>query len=253
MNHGQQVVLYARVSTDEQAKSGYSIADQMRQLDAHVATTGLTVVERIADEGYSGASPERPGLERILELAEASQIDTVIGVRRDRFFRSRLYRLLMDRDLEEFGVRLQALVSPAVLSGLTGYPYGVWYYNRRETVKTRKGRKVRKKPKNEWVAVPVPDAGVPRATVLSARKAIEGNEKFVSAGRREWQLSRGIIRCGECGCALVALTSHYDYTKKSGEKVKYLRPYYRCATYRRLGREGCAMHRNLHEEADALR
>jgi hypothetical protein len=44
----------------------------------------------------------------------------------------------------------------------------------------------------------------------------------------------------------VALTSHYDYTMKDGTAVKYLRPYYRCATYRRLGREGCSVHRNLH-------
>ena len=76
-----------------------------------------------------------------------------------------------------------------------------------------------------------------------------GSEEMVLAdGRMSQRVAaiRGIARCGECGCALIALTSHYNYTKKDGEKVKHLRPYYRCATYRRLGREGCSMHRTLH-------
>ena len=368
-----RVIHYVRVSTDEQGRTGYSVREQLHTLKAYSEAQGDDVVEEIADEGYSGASPERPGLFRVMELAESGEVDIVRAVKRDRFFRSRLYRLLTERDLEEFGVKMEALndtghrigdgvtddfaewereeitrrtlsgklqkaregkiiagrlpvygfgytpdrnyyevdeakmvavrrifsliasgvsvtgtarqmdeegfpppqgtrwqrptireiifddsylphsheemaalVSPDVLACLDDRPHGVWYYNRREVVKTRKGKKVRKKPKSEWVAVPVPDAGVPRETVESARRAIENNEKFTSAGRREWELSRGIIRCGECGCALVALTSHYDYTKKDGTKVKYLRPYYRCATYRRLGREGCPMHRNLH-------
>ena len=74
---------------------------------------------------------------------------------------------------------------------------------------------------------------MPRRTLEVARKAIENNEKHTSAGSREWELSCGVIRCGECGCALVALTTIDDYTKKDGTTVKYLRPYYRCATYRR--------------------
>jgi len=138
------------------------------------------------------------------------------------------------------------LVSAEVLGGLENFPYGVWYHNRREVVKTLDGKRVRKRPRSEWIAVPSPDAGVPLQTVLAARKTVENNEKHTSAGRREWQLSGGIARCGECGCALIALTSHYNYTKKDGEKVKCLRPYYRCATYRRLGRQGCSMHRTLH-------
>lgn len=104
-----RVALYCRVSTDEQAKSGYSIPDQKRELLRHAEREGFEVVEAIVDEGYSGASHERPGLDRVLELAEAGEVELAIATKRDRWFRSRLYRLMLDEDLAELGVRLVAL------------------------------------------------------------------------------------------------------------------------------------------------
>ena len=105
----ERVCLYVRVSTDEQAKSGYSIADQKRELLRHAESEGYEVVETIVDDGYSGASRERPGLERVLELAEVGAIGLAVATKRDRWFRSRLYRLMLDEDLAELGVRLVAL------------------------------------------------------------------------------------------------------------------------------------------------
>ena len=106
----QRVALYFRVSTDEQAKSGYSIPDQRRTLRERAHSEGWEVVEEIPpDDGYSGASPDRPGIRRIYELAEAGEIELVLATKRDRFFRSRLYRLEMDRDLKERGVTLVSL------------------------------------------------------------------------------------------------------------------------------------------------
>lgn len=104
-----RVVLYTRVSTEEQARSGYSVVEQVYRLEHHAAREGWSVVEVLRDEGFSGATPERPGLRRVMELAEAGELDAVAAVKRDRFFRSRLYRLLMDEDLADFGVRLIAL------------------------------------------------------------------------------------------------------------------------------------------------
>jgi hypothetical protein len=63
------------------------------------------------------------------------------------------------------------------------------------------------KPREEWIAVPVPDAGIPKELVERARAAIENNERCSSAGRRFWELSGGIFRCAECGRALVATTA----------------------------------------------
>lgn len=104
-----RVVLYARVSTQEQARSGFSIPDQKRRLLEHAAKD--TVVEVISDDGVSGASEaiDRPGLRRVMDLAEAGKIDAVLATSRDRLFRSRLYRLLFERDLEDLGVSLVCL------------------------------------------------------------------------------------------------------------------------------------------------
>jgi site-specific DNA recombinase len=102
-------VLYARVSTDEQAKSGYSIPDQLGTLRIYAAEKDYEVIEECVDDGWSGADPDRPGLRRIIDLAQTGTVEVVVAMKRDRFFRSRLYRLLMDKDLKEHGVQLEAM------------------------------------------------------------------------------------------------------------------------------------------------
>jgi predicted site-specific integrase-resolvase len=93
--HGpKRAILYARVSTDEQARSGYSIPDQLKELRGHAIREGYQVIEEIEDEGYSGGDPYRAGLQSVMQLAETGEIDIVIAAKRDRFFRSRLHRLL---------------------------------------------------------------------------------------------------------------------------------------------------------------
>lgn len=104
-----KVALYIRVSTQEQAKSGYSIPEQRRALREYVAREGLDIGEEIVDDGYSGATLDRPGLQRIMELAESGAIDAAVAMKRDRWFRRRYYRLHFDEDLKECGARLLAL------------------------------------------------------------------------------------------------------------------------------------------------
>jgi site-specific DNA recombinase len=53
--HGpKRAILYARVSTDEQAKSGFSLAQQIEALRAIAAREGYEVLEEITDLGQSG-------------------------------------------------------------------------------------------------------------------------------------------------------------------------------------------------------
>ena len=49
----KRVALYIRVSTEEQAKSGYSLPEQLRTLTEYAARQGWEVVEVIADEQRS--------------------------------------------------------------------------------------------------------------------------------------------------------------------------------------------------------
>ena len=56
----KRAILYARVSTDEQARSGYSLAQQSEALREYAAREGYEVLEEVADPGQSGADLERP-------------------------------------------------------------------------------------------------------------------------------------------------------------------------------------------------
>ena len=63
--HGpKRVILYARVSTDEQAHSGYSLAQQIEALREYAAREGYKVLEEIVDPGQSGVRIPEPALRR---------------------------------------------------------------------------------------------------------------------------------------------------------------------------------------------
>src|SRR5829696_984447 len=62
-------ILYCRVSTSEQARSGYSLAQQLEALREYAAREGYQVLEEVVDPGESGATLERPGHVRDLVAA----------------------------------------------------------------------------------------------------------------------------------------------------------------------------------------
>jgi site-specific DNA recombinase len=80
--HGPKTaILYARVSTDEQARSGYSLAQQLEALREYAAREGYEVLEEIVDAGQSGASLERPGMDRVRDLVSAGGVSVVLAQR----------------------------------------------------------------------------------------------------------------------------------------------------------------------------
>ena len=64
----KRAVLYCRVSTEEQARHGFSLRQQAEALKAWCAVEGYEVAEVVEDPGYSGAHLERPGLDRVRDL-----------------------------------------------------------------------------------------------------------------------------------------------------------------------------------------
>src|ERR671926_693018 len=108
--HGpKRVIFYARVSTDEQARSGYSLAQQIEALRAYAAREGYEVLEEVQDAGQSGASLERPGMDRIRDLVAAGGVYVVLAQDRDRFAREPAYHYLLRKEFEEFGCKIRAL------------------------------------------------------------------------------------------------------------------------------------------------
>src|SRR5918997_6709405 len=108
--HGpKRAVLYARVSTDEQAKSGYSLAQQMEALRGYAAREGYEVLEEIEDPGESGATLERPGMDRVRDLVAAGDVRVVLAQDRDRFAREPAYLYLLREEFAVRGTKLRVL------------------------------------------------------------------------------------------------------------------------------------------------
>ena len=107
----KRAVLYARVSTAEQARSGYSLAQQMEALGEYTAHEGYEVLEEVIDPGQSGASLERPGMDRVRDLVAAGDVSVILAQDRDRFAREPAYLYILKEEFEEHGCALRALNS----------------------------------------------------------------------------------------------------------------------------------------------
>ena len=109
--HGPtKTVLYARVSTDEQARSGYSpLAQQLEALGEYASREGYHVLEEVADPGQSGASLERPRMDRVRDLVAAGGVSVVLAQDRDRFAREPAYPFYLRGEFSERGTELRAL------------------------------------------------------------------------------------------------------------------------------------------------
>lgn len=83
-----KVVLYARVSTQEQAGTGVSLEAQTAKLTAYCQLYDLEPVETIVDAGESAKSLNRPGLQRALAMLDNRQATGVVVLKLDRLTRS---------------------------------------------------------------------------------------------------------------------------------------------------------------------
>src|SRR5918999_559438 len=108
--HGpKRAILYARVSTDEQARSGYSLAQQLEALREYAAREGYEVLEEVVDPGQSGASLERPGMDRVRDLVAGGGVSVVLAQDRDRFSREPAYVFYLREEFADHQTPLRAL------------------------------------------------------------------------------------------------------------------------------------------------
>ena len=106
-----RAILYVRVSTDKQAKNGLSLEAQDAKLKAMATVRGDEVVDIVVDEeSAKTGSLKREGVQRLLKMVKAGEVDAVIVCKLDRLTRS--LRDLADL-LEVFDKHNVALVSVA--------------------------------------------------------------------------------------------------------------------------------------------
>src|ERR671931_276595 len=106
--------IYARVSSDRQ-KENQTIASQTAALKEYAESHGYLVPAEwvFEDDGYSGASLIRPGLEAMRDLAAQGQIEAALVYAPDRLSRKYAYQVLLGEELARSGVSLVFLKSPS--------------------------------------------------------------------------------------------------------------------------------------------
>jgi site-specific DNA recombinase len=69
---------YVRISTEEQTQHGYSLEAQTEAIKKYCEIQGWELLRIYRDDGYSGASMERPALEQLLAGLHLRHFDTVV-------------------------------------------------------------------------------------------------------------------------------------------------------------------------------
>jgi len=80
------VVLYMRVSTDEQAKEGFSLDGQLNRLRNYCKARDWAIVGEYIDDGYTGRNTRRPKYQEM--MANIDKWDGVVCIKGDRMHRN---------------------------------------------------------------------------------------------------------------------------------------------------------------------
>jgi len=185
----KRAILYARVSTDEQARSGYSLAQQLEALRAYCEREGYEILEEVVDPGQSGASLERPGMDRVRDLVALGGVSMVLAQDRDRFTREPAYHYLLRREFEEYGTKIRALndrgddspegeLTDGILDQLAKY-------ERAKTAERSRRGKLRKVREGKIVAGPAPAYGF---RFNAARDGYEVDEEAMAVVERIFRM-----------------------------------------------------------------
>jgi len=88
MAEGTRAVGYIRVSTREQALEGVSLAAQEERIRAFCQAKGWELLRVYRDEGVSGKSLDRPGVQAMIHDLKGDGVNVVVVLKLDRLTRS---------------------------------------------------------------------------------------------------------------------------------------------------------------------
>ncbi|HEY6074198.1 MAG TPA: recombinase family protein, partial [Anaerolineales bacterium] len=107
------VAVYVRVSTERQAQA-QTIDQQLERLRAHIQAQGWQLADEhiFRDDGYSGASLNRPALDRLRDLVTHAAFQRVLLTAPDRLARKYVHQVLLIEELERYGCEVAFLDRP---------------------------------------------------------------------------------------------------------------------------------------------
>ena len=235
--------IYARVSSERQREE-HTIESQVEALIEYTQSEGYIVPSDwiFKDEGYSGSTLVRPGLERLRDLACEGQIDTLLIYSPDRLSRKYAYQVLLTEEFSRNGVEVVFIKSPKATTPeeelLLQFQGMIAEYERAQIIgktKTTERKKITrplrkrggfsprcsanvKRPKKDWIEIPVP-AIVSPDVFSFAQERLEENKRYSQRRTKEPTLLQGMMACNKCGYAYYRTS-----TRTSRKKIHY----YRC-------------------------
>lgn len=107
------LAIYVRVSTQRQAQT-QSIDQQIERLQTHCLKQQVpwSEVEIFRDDGYSGSTLKRPGLDRLRDRVAQGCIDRLLITAPDRLARKYVHQVLLIEELERNGCQVEFVEHP---------------------------------------------------------------------------------------------------------------------------------------------
>jgi site-specific DNA recombinase len=99
-----RAAIYARTACVPQ-RPNLAIGVQLEALRADAARRGISIIAEFTDEGLSGLRRDRPGLDRMRDLAERRAFDVLLTCDPERLARDSGLQVLILEELERFGVK----------------------------------------------------------------------------------------------------------------------------------------------------
>jgi site-specific DNA recombinase len=96
-----RAAIYTRVSTEDQAKEGFSLDAQLEKLKSYCKARDWIVASEYVDDGYSGRNVKRPAYTRM--MVEVDKWDTILVIKMDRIHRNSKNFMLMMEQLKKLG------------------------------------------------------------------------------------------------------------------------------------------------------
>jgi site-specific DNA recombinase len=108
-----RTAVYVRVSTNHQTQT-QTIEQQLEQLRVHIDAQGWQLLEEdiFRDDGFSGSTLNRPGLDRLRDRAAAGELDLVLLTAPDRLARKYVHQVLLIEELQQHNCQVEFLEHP---------------------------------------------------------------------------------------------------------------------------------------------
>ncbi|HYQ92132.1 MAG TPA: recombinase family protein [Candidatus Competibacteraceae bacterium] len=107
------IAVYVRVSTQRQAHT-HTIEQQLQRRRTHVQNQGWELAQAylFRDEGYSGATLNRPGWDRLRDAVRAAEVDRVVLTDPERLAGNSVHQRVLLEEVERSGCQVEFLDRP---------------------------------------------------------------------------------------------------------------------------------------------